>query len=75
MKKLADFICYRLNTAQNVKPINLRCALGVRPVRAFADNYIWLIEAPRAARTASSRSIPAKRAPVEAELDSAAAQA
>ncbi|HMK86691.1 MAG TPA: hydroxyacylglutathione hydrolase [Steroidobacteraceae bacterium] len=41
--------------------------LGVRPVRAFADNYIWLIEAPRR----SSRVVavdPGEAAPVKAEL-------
>jgi hydroxyacylglutathione hydrolase len=26
---------------------NLSAPFGVRPVRAFADNYIWLIESPR----------------------------
>ena len=29
--------------------------LGVRPVRAFADNYIWLIESPRRARPRGRR--------------------
>jgi hydroxyacylglutathione hydrolase len=42
--------------------------LGVRPVRAFADNYIWLIEAPR--RPGSVVAVdPGEAAPVEAELE------
>jgi hydroxyacylglutathione hydrolase len=42
--------------------------LGVRPVRAFADNYIWLIEAP--SRPGSVVAVdPGEAGPVEAELD------
>jgi hydroxyacylglutathione hydrolase len=46
---------------------NQSTPLGVRPVRAFADNYIWLIEAPRS----KSRVVavdPGEAAPVVAEL-------
>jgi hydroxyacylglutathione hydrolase len=42
-------------------------ALGVRPVRAFADNYIWLIEAPRQANRVVAVD-PGEAAPVKAEL-------
>jgi len=42
--------------------------LGVRPVRAFADNYIWLIEAP--GRPGSVVAVdPGEAGPVETELD------
>jgi hydroxyacylglutathione hydrolase len=42
--------------------------LGVRPVRAFADNYIWLIEAP--GRPGSVVAVdPGEAAPVETELE------
>jgi hydroxyacylglutathione hydrolase len=41
--------------------------LGVRPVRAFADNYIWLIEPPqRPGRVVAVD--PGEAAPVKAEL-------
>jgi hydroxyacylglutathione hydrolase len=46
--------------------------LGVRPVRAFADNYIWLIEAPPLENGVPARVVavdPGDAAPVEAELD------
>jgi hydroxyacylglutathione hydrolase len=42
-------------------------ALRVRPVRAFADNYIWLIEAPRRANQVVAVD-PGEAAPVKAEL-------
>src|ERR1700691_4173002 len=42
--------------------------LSVRPVRAFADNYIWLIEAP--GKPGSVVAVdPGEAGPVEAELD------
>jgi len=41
--------------------------LNVRPVRAFSDNYIWLIEAPRA-RDRLVAVDPGEAAPVIAEL-------
>lgn len=42
--------------------------LVVRPVRAFADNYIWLIEAP--AQPGSVIAVdPGEAGPVETELD------
>jgi hydroxyacylglutathione hydrolase len=41
--------------------------LGVRPVRAFADNYIWLIEAPHRPDRVVAVD-PGDAAPVEAEL-------
>jgi hydroxyacylglutathione hydrolase len=41
-------------------------SLGVRAVRAFADNYIWLIEAPRNRLIAVD---PGEAAPVTAELE------
>jgi hydroxyacylglutathione hydrolase len=41
-------------------------ALGVRAVRAFADNYIWLIEAPENRVIAVD---PGEAAPVKAELE------
>jgi hydroxyacylglutathione hydrolase len=41
--------------------------LDVRPVRAFADNYIWLIEAPRRPTQAVAVD-PGEAAPVIAEL-------
>ena len=43
-------------------------ALGVRPVRAFADNYIWLIDAPSEPGSVVAVD-PGEAAPVEAELD------
>ena len=42
--------------------------LGVRPVRAFADNYIWLIESPRAPGRVVAVD-PGDAAPVIAELE------
>jgi hydroxyacylglutathione hydrolase len=42
-------------------------SLGVRPVRAFADNYIWLIEAPHLPDHVVAVD-PGEAAPVEAEL-------
>jgi hydroxyacylglutathione hydrolase len=41
-------------------------ALGVRAVRAFSDNYIWLIEAPANRLIAVD---PGEAAPVKAELE------
>ncbi len=41
--------------------------LNVRPVRAFADNYIWLIESPQAAGRVVAVD-PGEAAPVVAEL-------
>jgi hydroxyacylglutathione hydrolase len=41
--------------------------LTVRPVRAFADNYIWLIESPRGADRVTAVD-PGDAAPVLAEL-------
>jgi len=41
--------------------------LGVRPVRAFADNYIWLIESPRLPGRVVAVD-PGEAAPVIAEL-------
>ena len=41
-------------------------ALGVRAVRAFTDNYIWLIEAPENRLIAVD---PGEAAPVRAELE------
>ncbi len=47
---------------------NRSTPLGVRPVRAFADNYIWLIESPR--RPARVVAVdPGDAAPVIAELE------
>src|SRR5271167_289111 len=47
---------------------NRSTPLGVRPVRAFADNYIWLIESPRVpARVAAVD--PGEAGPVIAELE------
>src|SRR5208337_1749462 len=47
---------------------NRSTPLGVRPVRAFADNYIWLIESPQVpARVAAVD--PGEAAPVIAELE------
>ena len=43
--------------------------LGVRPVRAFADNYIWLIEAPGQPGSVVAVD-PGEAGPVETELDS-----
>jgi len=42
--------------------------LGVRPVRAFADNYIWLIESPRVPTRVVAVD-PGEAAPVKAELE------
>ena len=42
--------------------------LGVRPVRAFADNYIWLIEAPGQPGSVVAVD-PGEAGPVETELD------
>jgi len=42
--------------------------LSVRPVRAFADNYIWLIAAPNAPRRVVAVD-PGEASPVFAELD------
>jgi hydroxyacylglutathione hydrolase len=42
--------------------------LSVRPVRAFADNYIWLIEAPGQPGSVVAVD-PGEAGPVEAELD------
>jgi len=42
--------------------------LGVRPVRAFADNYIWLIEAPGQPGSVIAVD-PGEAGPVETELD------
>jgi hydroxyacylglutathione hydrolase len=47
---------------------NLSTPLGVRPVRAFADNYIWLIEAPHAPARVVAVD-PGEAAPVIAELN------
>jgi hydroxyacylglutathione hydrolase len=50
------------------KMSNLPTALDVRPVRAFSDNYIWLIESPRT----PGRVVvvdPGDAAPVAAELN------
>jgi hydroxyacylglutathione hydrolase len=49
-------------------PASNAAPLGVRPVRAFADNYIWLIEAP-AQPGAVVAVDPGDAEPVEAELD------
>src|SRR5271155_4610038 len=51
---------------------NQSSILGVRPVRAFADNYIWLIESPEQ----PSRVVavdPGEAAPVIAELQQSGA--
>jgi hydroxyacylglutathione hydrolase len=42
--------------------------LGVRPARAFADNYIWLIEAPGQPGSVVAVD-PGEAGPVETELD------
>jgi hydroxyacylglutathione hydrolase len=47
---------------------NQATPLNVRPVRAFADNYIWLIEAPRL-RDHVVAVDPGEAAPVRAELE------
>jgi hydroxyacylglutathione hydrolase len=47
---------------------NLTGPIGVRPVRAFADNYVWLIEAPRLPGCVVAVD-PGEAAPVEAELE------
>jgi len=47
---------------------NTSTPLGVRPVRAFADNYIWLIESPLTPRRVVAVD-PGEAAPVIAELD------
>jgi hydroxyacylglutathione hydrolase len=46
---------------------NQSIALNVRPVRAFADNYIWLIAAPKAQNRVVAVD-PGDAAPVIAEL-------
>jgi hydroxyacylglutathione hydrolase len=43
-------------------------SIGVRPVRAFVDNYIWLIEAPRLPTQVIAVD-PGEAAPVIAELE------
>ena len=46
--------------------------IKVRPVRAFSDNYIWLIESPHDADHAAKRVVavdPGEAAPVIAELN------
>ncbi len=47
--------------------------LGVRPVRAFADNYIWLIEAPGQPGSVVVVD-PGEAGPVETELDRSGAR-
>jgi len=47
---------------------NQPAPLGVRPVRAFTDNYIWLIESPRAPARVVAVD-PGDGAPVRAELE------
>jgi hydroxyacylglutathione hydrolase len=47
---------------------NQSMQLRVRPVRAFADNYIWLIESPRAPSQVVVVD-PGDAAPVIAELE------
>jgi len=47
---------------------NQSTPLGVRPVRAFADNYIWLIESPRVPARVVAVD-PGDAAPVIAELE------
>src|SRR5580658_7194982 len=47
---------------------NQATPLNVRPVRAFADNYIWLIEAPRLPDQVVAVD-PGEAAPVRAELE------
>jgi hydroxyacylglutathione hydrolase len=47
---------------------NQSSPLGVRPVRAFADNYIWLIEAPQRPNHVVAVD-PGEAAPVRAELE------
>jgi hydroxyacylglutathione hydrolase len=46
---------------------NSPLSIRVRPVRAFADNYIWLIESPRAAGQIVAVD-PGDASPVRAEL-------
>jgi len=46
---------------------NLSKACGVRPVRAFTDNYIWLIESPRRPEAVVAVD-PGEAAPVIEEL-------
>src|SRR5208282_3999366 len=46
---------------------NPSMSVNVRPVRAFADNYIWLIESPRAPGRVVAVD-PGQAAPVVAEL-------
>lgn len=55
------------NTDQHVLPHGLGQMLQVTPVRAFADNYIWLIHSPRDARRVVAVD-PGDAAPVRAEL-------
>ena len=47
---------------------NRSTPLGVRPVRAFADNYIWLIESPRVPACVAVVD-PGEAGPVIAELE------
>jgi hydroxyacylglutathione hydrolase len=47
---------------------NQSTPLGVRPVRAFADNYIWLIESPTSPQQVVAVD-PGEAGPVLAELD------
>ena len=47
---------------------NQSSPLGVRPVCAFADNYIWLIAAPHSPNRVVAVD-PGDAAPVIAELD------
>jgi hydroxyacylglutathione hydrolase len=51
---------------------NFATSLGVRPVRAFADNYIWLIEAPHPPDRLVAVD-PGEAAPVETELKASGA--
>ena len=46
---------------------NFATSIGVRAVRAFADNYVWLIEAPRMPGVVVAVD-PGEAAPVKAEL-------
>jgi hydroxyacylglutathione hydrolase len=64
LKTLANFESYRLNTCKMSNPAP---PLTVRPVRAFSDNYIWLIESPRAPGRVVAVD-PGEAAPVTAEL-------
>ena len=50
------------------KMSNAATPLNVRPVRAFSDNYIWLVESPRDPSKVVAVD-PGEAAPVIAELD------